>query len=289
MKIVSVGLIAAVCAFGQAGRLDGGYSPGPGFSLYWETRLEPSSPQLAQSLGTKMVAENGTFTHVLLDRGRRTYLGYAMVVAARNGAYNVYVRPQVRLTPELARAAHIEDAEAWKENSRSITVHEKVVHTGEVIAFDLMVNPTTGQKIVDYIAIQEPFVPSFNRPTPFEFSYVGGTPRDFRLEDVQLRIRTPLLTMNGQVVESSRGNMQDTSGTVLTMYVPNRGRYSISLLQQPGFQKAGEVRGTSLTFRVGSDTFGVSSAVRIAPGDAPFNLYVSHDPGGAGTSFQVGL
>jgi hypothetical protein len=38
------------------------------------------------------------------------------------------------------------------------------------------------------------------------------------------------------------------------------------------------VRGSSLTFNVGSERFTINAAGRIAPGQAAFNLYVLHDP-----------
>jgi hypothetical protein len=64
------------------------------------------------------------------------------------------------------------------------------------------------------------------------------------------------------------------------IYVPHRGRYVLSLTPHAelGFTRAGEVRGSSLTFRTGRDTFTVTAASRIAPGQAAFNLYMLHDP-----------
>jgi hypothetical protein len=166
---------------------------------------------------------------------------------------------------------------------------------GDVIVLDLLVNPGTGQKIVEYITLQDPHRPGFNDPTPREFSYVTGAPRDFRAEDAQLHIKSPLFSVNGKVDDSSRGSLQEVRGAAVWLYVPGRGRFVLSLTPRPGFQKVGDVRGTSLSFKVGSDTLSVSSAVRIAPGDTPFNLYAFHDPAwrptyaNANTSiFQIG-
>jgi hypothetical protein len=45
-----------------------------------------------------------------------------------------------------------------------------------------------------------------------------------------------------------------------------------------GFHKAGEVRGSTLTFTIGEDTYTVVSTGRIAPGSGPFTLYVLYEP-----------
>jgi hypothetical protein len=73
----------------------------------------------------------------------------------------------------------------------------------------------------------------------------------------------------------------DETGSVVWVYVPNRGRFLLSLVPSTrfGFRRAGEIRGSSLRFTVGGDTYSVSSSRRIAPGDAAFNLYVLHQPG----------
>lgn len=280
IKAICFALISAACAFSQAGRLDSGNFSGPQFAIYWETRVEPASPALAQSLGTKMVAkvvsDTGMFIRVLMDREHRTYFGYNMAVkAVSSGSYNLYWQQRLNLTPALAQDLRIDDPPAWTELSVRSVPGEKVVRMGDVIAIDLMVNSDTGQKIVDYISIQEPFRPGFNNTAPREFSYAAGAPRDFRVEDAALHIREPRFSVNGKVVESGR---QDVSGAAVWLYAPGKGRFVFSLTPRPGFQKAGEIRGTSMTFKVGADTFAVSSAVRIAPGDAPFNLYVLHEP-----------
>ena len=56
--------------------------------------------------------------------------------------------------------------------------------------------------------------------------------------------------------------MTPLPAAVVWLYVGNRGRYYLSLLPHPklGFRKAGEVRGSSLSFTIGSDTLTLSSA-----------------------------
>jgi hypothetical protein len=73
----------------------------------------------------------------------------------------------------------------------------------------------------------------------------------------------------------------EITGSAVWIYIPNRGRYILSLAPHPelGFRKAGEVRGTSLSFTLGADTILLNSARTVAPGDSPFNLYVLAESG----------
>jgi hypothetical protein len=157
----------------------------------------------------------------------------------------------------------------------------QTLHSGDVMALDLMTNAETGQKIVDYLTIEEPRhgVGTFNPDPPRQFSYVPGTPRDFTIDDAALRLSSPRLTINGKLDESSTRVNGEVSGAAVWIYVPNRGRIILSLVprQALGFRKAGEVRGSSLTFTIGTDSFNINCANPIAPGETPFNLYVLQD------------
>ena len=159
VKTILLALFSAVSAFSQAGHLDGGLVTSSNFSLYWETRLEPAMPALAQSLGMAKMWEAESFTRILMDRAHRTYFGYKMTVRVRgDGSSAVAWTPRFSLTPELARMTHIDDPEAWKQQPTAWEASgEKVVRFGDVIALDLMTNPDTGQKIVDYITIHGPY------------------------------------------------------------------------------------------------------------------------------------
>jgi len=67
---------------------------------------------------------------------------------------------------------------------------------------------------------------------------------------------------------------------VVWFYLPDHGRFALTLTPHPesGFVQAGEVRGSTLSFTRGSDTFNLVSSRRIAPGTRPFHLYVLHEP-----------
>ena len=137
-----------------------------------------------------------------------------------------------------------------------------------MLALNLLTNGATGQKIVDYVTVQEPTLrfDGFRQIPDREFAFASGSPRDFRLDDAELRIASPRLTVNGKLDESSASRYDTVAGAVVWLYVANRGRYFLSLMPHPdlGFRKAGEVRGSSLGFTIGKDTFTLSAAGRIA-------------------------
>jgi hypothetical protein len=147
---------------------------------------------------------------------------------------------------------------------------------GDTIAIDVLVNPSTGHKIVDSI--------SFLRKTPDP-----DTPHDFAIAEAALEVTAPKIRINGVLVKGSESSGGGLAGPNLWFYVPGHGRYAMSLLpnQQYGFgrpQKSGQVAGQAMTFIDAGVTYHVESSSRIAPGLGTYNLYVSHNavwqPGG---------
>ena len=151
------------------------------------------------------------------------------------------------------------------------------------MSLDLLTNNATAQRIVDYITIQEPLAPvTFaNVNTPLRgFAFATGPARDFRVYDAEIRLQAPRLSINGNFDQSTGALNSEVSGRIVWFYAANRGRFLLSLAPQPesGFRKAGEIRGTTLSFTIGKDAFNLVTGASIAPGDGAFNLYVLHDP-----------
>ena len=112
------------------------------------------------------------------------------------------------------------------------------VRVGDTVTIDLLVNPATGQKIVDYISLKR--------------SIDQSVPQDFTLAEAVLEWNTPTVSINGKLAESSPPG-GGTTGSVLWFYLPGRGEYVISLFPNPklGFRKAGQVSDRTLTFSDG--------------------------------------
>ena len=218
----------------------------------------------------------------MVDSSRHVYFGYDITIdrLPEETTYRVTIRP---LSIGADKLQYFKDPANWTILPLPLPGYPapQTLHSGDVMALDLMTNAETGQKIVDYLTIQEPphGLGTFNPDPPRQFSYVPGTPRDFTIEDASLRLTAPRLTVNGKLDESSARNNGEVAGAVVWIYVANRGRFILSLSpnRSLGFRKAGEVRGSLLTFTMGSETFIINCANSIAPGETPFNLYVLQD------------
>lgn len=293
MKATSLLIAGAAClfpSFAQTGVISQGSVTRKDFALYWQSRLEPPTPPLANDLGyaSGTNPKNSNIYRVMIDRARRVYFGYEVrVEPLPPGMYRVAFQ-QLDLTPETFKQIHIDDPSNWKKLELGFPIGRPLypfreapdaVRVGDVIAVDLLTNQQTSQKIVDYVVIQGTSqgwsFSQFDLPIRREFAYTPGTPRDFSVEDVSLRLVEPRVNISG-TVEATTGSPGEISGSAVWFYIPDRGRYILSLTPHPelGFRRVGEVRGTSLSFTSGGDRFTLNSAKPIAPGDAPFNLYV---------------
>ncbi len=138
-------------------------------------------------------------------------------------------------------------------------------------AIDLLENPTTGQKVVDYFVFKHSEATAAAELSPV---------RDFSVADVQLRLDDLRISVNGTVLDASTRVGGSISGAALWFYLPARGRFVMSLLPNPklGFRRAGEVTNALLSFTDGSDRYDIKSTSRIAPASGRFNLYVLRDP-----------
>ena len=99
---------------------------------------------------------------------------------------------------------------------------------GETVALDLFVNPTTGQKIVDYLTVEGGAKRVFTST---------GNARDFSLDDISLELSKPRLSINGKLAQQAEVTI---SGPSMCIYLAGRGRFIFSLAPHPelGFQKA---------------------------------------------------
>jgi hypothetical protein len=297
--------LAAVSVAAQSSRIENGVTSRPGFDFFWETRLEPPSPPLSGNFGTAVLETASNVVHrVMLDRSQKVYFGYAATVeAVANGDFRLTFAP-LPMTQELRRVLG-SDAAEWKPLPTPRFPPARLVRGGDVLELPLLTSSGWGQRLTEYVSVREPRQPGFDvRPT--EFAFAAGTARDFRVEDVELRLDRPTVSVRRQLNETrsivtgervtSTGSYQqrrleaDVWGRVVWIYIPGQGRYLLSLVPDPTseggahrhapgrFQKAGEVRGSTLRFSVAGANVSVSADSRIAPGDTAFNLYVLHEP-----------
>ena len=279
-----VGLSAPAGA--QTRQIDRGHASQGKFAFYWETHLDPPTPPFSTGFGTAYANTPAGLVHrVLLDRVKKVYFGYSVQIEPlpEGRTYRLTFQP-LSLTPELNQQLIGNDAVGWTRLPAPRFPSPRTVHSGEVLELNLLTNAGWGQTLTEFVTVQaqEPArAEGFQvQRAPREFTFAGGTPRDFRAEDVDLRLREPRVSINGHVDESSLKTIGDEAGPIVWIYVPNRGRFLLSLIPRPelGFRRTGEIRGSSLRFTVGGDTFSIASGSRVAPGQSAFNLYVLHQP-----------
>jgi len=259
------------------------------FSFYWQSRVEPPSPPLADSLGygAGYHTTSDSVYRVMIDRTRNVYFGYEVqVTALQKHRYRLKFEP-LNLTAENFTQLHMEPADRWAKldipvpSSRFLYPFRDepdVVNELDVVAVDLMMNPSSKQKIVDYVVLQGPGRAwSFDQPHAVrEFSYPEGDPRELSLSDVGMRVLDPQVSVNGVVQYSEPG---EVAGAYIWFSPPERERrYIFTLLPHAGFQKAGEVRGSTLRFTLAGDTVVITSARPIVSADAVLNLYERIEP-----------
>jgi hypothetical protein len=286
--LVAIGF--CVPAFAQSRRIMGGSAGGRQYQFFYDSFLDPSLPEV-MDMGGGTIGGEGTIHRFMSDRRQRVYFGYDLSIEAlpESNMYRITFG-QLTMSAENARQVFGKDASSWTSlptpdwGGPSV----RTIQSGEVLALDLLTNNTTGQKIVDYITVQTASAqpPSKLGPWPRDFIYETGTARDFRAEDAELNVAMEELNVNGTMIPFKNG----MSGAAVYFYLPMRGRFILSLAPHPelGFQKAGEVRGSTLTFTVDNDSYSIISTGRVAPGSGPFNLYVLREPAWSPRSNSAG-
>jgi len=283
--LVTIGLQLAALA--ESRRIASGAVSAGKFVFHYETHLDPSVPELANVGGGYVNDSRGTVRRFMVDRERLLYFGYTASIDAlpEPGMYRVTFS-ELSLPPETMKSAPFSGVSGWRQlrtpGWEDATV--RTVRAGEVLALTLLSNDATGQKIIDYVTVQEPApAPTFNtvRVPTREFRYATGAPRDFQAQDAELTIQHPRVSINGRVHPATSSAEGAARGSVIWFYLPSYGRVVLTLAPREdlGFRKAGEIRGSAMTFTLdGGNRVELVSGGPIAPGDGVFNVYVLHDP-----------
>ena len=249
-----------------------------GVEIQLEARIEPGG----QKVGGAVLTNKGHFSRTLFDSKQGRYYGYDLFVEPRGAVFQVRIEPLSLSTSELA-ARQIVDS-SWTPIPLVKYPVIPQVPAGAVVSIDLLQNPATGQKVVDVLTFKS------TAPAP---AVASGPPRDFSISDVEIRLESPRVSVNGQIVDASLQVGGSVSGQVLWFYLPERGRFAFSIQPNRDYRRAGEIFDKTMDFTVGGDQYHVQSAAPIAPGSGRFHLYVLDEPhwrpvGGSGSSMILG-
>jgi hypothetical protein len=245
-----------------------------GIGIGFAAKLEPppsptTDPAVLRQLGRDIQggAIGGKGPHRFWkDAEQKTYLGYDLSIEPgnRRQVFQLRILP-LTLTPKQMAEAGL--SEAWTRLSLPKYPVIPDVRVGDTVAIDVMANPATGQKIVDYVSLQH------NRPM------MGPAARDFTLADAGLSLNDPRLIVNGTAVAATAHFAGSVSGPTVWFYLQGHGRFVLSLvpIPDPRFRKIGEVYDYTLTFHDWDGGFRMECSGPIVPSSGYFNLYVYSD------------
>lgn len=224
-----------------------------------------------------LVGENRIIHRVLLDKSGRFVFGYDLWVAPDPASrqFKIAVRPldpqfESRIRARNPSGPEPPQAEIISTFPKSTDPH--ILDDGDAFSLDLLVNQTTGVKIVDVVRV------TFDRANLWAVN-PRLLARDFTLDAVELVMKAYTLFINDEVVAMGK-TKEGVNGALLWFYVPDRGRFIFSLVPREGyaFQKVGIIEDNKIEFTVGGNHYQWLSSASILPGDGAWNLWVLHDP-----------
>lgn len=240
-----------------------------GLDVQFVSKVEPAGTGVVRLPGAVFPAQDWTH-RVISDVENRRKFGYDLILEPLGDPQTARLR--IEPLNQSGQGPKIGIEPGWTMLAPPRFPILPVVHVGDTVAIDLMINPRTGQKIVDYLTIGR------NRLDTLKATVL---PRDFTVDDVELIMMNPRVWVNGKLVETPADFMGGITAHVLWIYLPGTGSFEFSLWPEPalGFQKIGTVAANTLTFRSGANDYRVECSGPVAPGSGLFNLYVLSDPG----------
>jgi polysaccharide export outer membrane protein len=149
MNRIYLAAVLACSAFAQSGVLMNGDFVRSSVTFNYETKLEPATPPFAGGFVGGSVTDPLAIHRYLAYNSEHKFFGYDLQVE-REAATNTY---RVIFLPLSITPARLElkDPSSWAIVALPTLPSPQTVHPGDSIALDLFVNPSTGQKIVEYL------------------------------------------------------------------------------------------------------------------------------------------
>ena len=233
------------------------------FAIRFEPKIEPGHIVVSDD-GASVIdpGVHGNAQRFIRDEKNKRTFGYELVLEPSTDGATAQLRIEPLHDPEHAVR------NGWSLGSLPVGLPRYPVipglRPGDTVALDLMVNPSTGQKLVDYLTL-------------FRSGASGEPPHDFSLSDVWLTIDKPSLLIDGRPLTSTP-RASEVSGRAIALGISGRGAYVFSLFPNEhfGLRRNGTIEGKTLTFQDNGATFRIECTAPIAPGPGPYNLYVAH-------------
>lgn len=223
--------------------------------------------------GQMTAAQDNSFRRVLkLADGRAVIYEVLITPLEENARFEVKLRSVV---PTAAQAKRWEvDPTRVETNFLRNYSAPLSVGNGDILAIDVLINPQTGVKLVDYYRISnKPLVEEAN-PTTF-----SSKARQFKAEDVELSVFKYELRVNGETVHKSGGGMR---GRFIWVDIPKVGRFLFSLAQAEaeaaGFLPSAFLSEHQIVFTHGGNRYELIAEQQISPGTGVYYLWMLFDP-----------
>lgn len=225
---------------------------------------------VATTASTK--SEEGVFRRILkLSDGRAIIYEIAVKRLNEGKQFEVTLKSCVP-TPEDAQYMEIDPGRVEMKFLENYPT-PLTINDGDMLALDVLVNPRTGAKLVDYFRIS-----SRPRAVRSRIGDLSTTARSIEIGDVEFFVENFELRLNGKPIYSSKGGM---SGRFIWLDVPQIGRFIFSLTplsEVDGFYRSAYLTRQQIVFNHGRDEYELISGRRIIPASGVFYLWVHFDP-----------
>ncbi len=244
-----------------------------GIKVVIKTDQNKEQDQNFTNIYTSPATDENVVYRLLIDKKNKLYFGYELeiVPTADTEKFEVFIKP-LSFKGENGNVLK-EITEEYNSSLGSLPKYpDKIlVQEGDTIAFDILENSQTKQKISDSIKItrkKQKLENYFTQPK---------NPGDFTVNDVKLSVLGFDIYVNDEKVKFAGGGM---IGSVIWIYFPNKGRFIFSPIEQPGynFQRLGVIDDKTMDFNYAGVNYKFISNTPILSSFGKWNLWVMFDP-----------
>ncbi|MCE5307299.1 MAG: hypothetical protein LLG20_06630 [Acidobacteriales bacterium] len=206
----------------------------------------------------------GRGVNILYNHDAQTYVGYEMEISSLgNGQYLMSPKPLTRTLSQLTPLA----VGSYRQVASPPLPASRIVRVGEAFDVDLIVVPEKDERVFSRIELS---AAPFGKP-----SWRDAPPEQQRFAGMMLELSAPKLYQNGALIAEAPNAGQ---GGSVWFYLPDRGRYLMSLTNSGNlnFAEAGVLRGNTIEFQVGGESFQLTG-VQSVNGGGDRAVYVCHE------------
>jgi hypothetical protein len=257
-----------------------------GFSIVFENKITPKPLEnTEQKIRTINVLSSilgvNTVHRIFADRENKVHFGYDIEVKKNSEKYIVTFKA-------LSVNLFVTDSEA-----KNLPKYPEPLEIGEgdTISINLLENPKTKVKIVDFIKLilTDPNLPE-NKANRIVISDIAinrifttrivtskdSKPKDLATDDLRMQFFNTKLAVNGTQIFADKSVI----GSNIYFYLKGKGRFILSPFPRAGFdfQKTGIIDDNKISFTVNGDNYEILSATPIMCFGGKWNLWVLYEP-----------